>query len=234
MHIAVCDDDIAQRKQTERLLGREADKWIAEGDQVYTYSYGSEESLLDNFMQFDAVFLDFTQTEGLSVKKVMEDLRNIGANSLMVVCSEGLESDPELPEDTLFLPKPIKKEALHEIMKKVKAAESSHTPLIELRGESKTLYVTEDEIIRAEQEGRFTKVYLTEGRVMPVHGYAYNLFDEICDKHEVFAMPGKNSIVNIRYAKEFKLGNLTMCDGKKYFVVGSVAAYIKRIMKTTP
>ena len=29
MHIAVCDDDIAQRKQTERLLGREADKWIA-------------------------------------------------------------------------------------------------------------------------------------------------------------------------------------------------------------
>lgn len=39
MHIAVCDDDIAQRKQTERLLGREADKWIAEGDQVYTYSY---------------------------------------------------------------------------------------------------------------------------------------------------------------------------------------------------
>lgn len=57
MHIAVCDDDIAQRKQTERLLGRETDKWIVEGDQVYTYSYGSEESLLDNFMQFDAIFL---------------------------------------------------------------------------------------------------------------------------------------------------------------------------------
>ena len=35
-----------------------------EGDQVYIYSYGSEESLLDNFMQFGAIFLDFTQTEG--------------------------------------------------------------------------------------------------------------------------------------------------------------------------
>ena len=75
MHIAVCDDDIAQRKQTERLLGREADKWIKNGDPVYTYSYGSEESLLANLMQFDAILLDLTQSGDITVKKVIEDLR---------------------------------------------------------------------------------------------------------------------------------------------------------------
>ena len=159
MHIAVCDDDIAQRKQTERLLGREADKWIKNGDPVYTYSYGSEESLLANLMQFDAILLDLTQSGDITVKKVIEDLRNNGSASLMVVCHEGLTEDPELPEDTLFLPKPIKTEELHKMMELVKASEGGHTPLIELRGEHETLYVKEEEIIRAEQDGRYEEQY---------------------------------------------------------------------------
>ena len=35
MHIAICDDNIADRKQTERLLKREADKMRAEGEMLY-------------------------------------------------------------------------------------------------------------------------------------------------------------------------------------------------------
>ena len=229
MHIAVCDDDIAQRKQTERLLGREADKWIKNGDPVYTYSYGSEESLLANLMQFDAILLDLTQSGDITVKKAIEDLRNNGSASLMVVCHEGLTEDPELPEDTMFLPKPIKTDELHKMMEIIKASEGEHTPLIELRGEHETLYVKEEEIIRAEQDGRFVEVLLTGDRHVRMTGFVYNFFDEIKERHRTFAMAGKTSIINIRYVSSYKLGNVVMNDGKKYFVMGAYAAWIKEV-----
>ena len=56
MHLAVCDDNIADRKQTERLLGRQSDRIFKEtGERIYIDSYGNVEA----FMQrLQAIFAD--------------------------------------------------------------------------------------------------------------------------------------------------------------------------------
>ena len=45
-YIAVCDDNMADRKQMERLLGRESDIRLNDTGVLYIDSYGSEDALL--------------------------------------------------------------------------------------------------------------------------------------------------------------------------------------------
>ena len=40
MHIAICDDNVADRKQLERLLSRESDARMAQSGVFYTDSFG--------------------------------------------------------------------------------------------------------------------------------------------------------------------------------------------------
>ena len=60
--IAVLDDDPADRKQSERLLSRERDERIKNGEVIYYDSYGSEEALLPYFMKYDLILIDVTKT----------------------------------------------------------------------------------------------------------------------------------------------------------------------------
>lgn len=46
MHIAICDDNVADRKQLERLLKRESDKQYGIREPFYIDSYGNAEALM--------------------------------------------------------------------------------------------------------------------------------------------------------------------------------------------
>ena len=46
MHLAICDDHMADRKQMERLLGRESDRRLNTTGVLYVDSFGSKESIL--------------------------------------------------------------------------------------------------------------------------------------------------------------------------------------------
>ena len=51
MHVALCDDNTADRKQSERLLQRESLNRISVTGPLYVDSYGNAESLLNKPMQ---------------------------------------------------------------------------------------------------------------------------------------------------------------------------------------
>ena len=46
MHIAIVEDNIADRHQTERLLGREVDRRRTEEEGYYVDSFGSADAVL--------------------------------------------------------------------------------------------------------------------------------------------------------------------------------------------
>ena len=48
MHIAICDDNVADRKQLERLLKRESDKRASSTGIIYADSFGNASALLAN------------------------------------------------------------------------------------------------------------------------------------------------------------------------------------------
>jgi len=74
MHLAVCDDHIADRKQMERLLGRESDRRISTTGVLYVDSYGSERSILTTPMIYDAIFMDMTE-DGCDAIRLANQLR---------------------------------------------------------------------------------------------------------------------------------------------------------------
>ena len=55
MHIAICDDNIADRKHLERLLSRESDKRQGTPNLLYVDSYGDWDNFFHNpFMENDS------------------------------------------------------------------------------------------------------------------------------------------------------------------------------------
>ena len=57
MHIAICDDHIADRKQMERLLSRESDRRIKTTGNLYIDSFGSVSALLHAPMIYNLFFI---------------------------------------------------------------------------------------------------------------------------------------------------------------------------------
>lgn len=233
MHIAICDDNVADRKQTERLLEREADKWIAEGNPIYKFTFGSAGSLLASAIEYDVIFLDIKETEGEDNLGVIGKLREKGNNSPIVLTVKRDEWESiDYPEDILFLEKEIKVSELHEMIVKIEGYMDRKVARIELRGEEETLYVREQDIGYAEQSGANTIITFADGRKFRTHGSAYNLFQNIADKHETFVMPSTGAVLNIRYVESMTgLGAVRMWDGKKFRVGGEIKKYVRQTME---
>ena len=103
MHIAVCDDNVADRKQLERLLKRESDKRAASTGIIYTDSFGNSTSLLSNPMQYDAFYIDMCLTEGITGTEVANALIAQGVNAPIVMCCSKINYRAQsYPENVIF------------------------------------------------------------------------------------------------------------------------------------
>ncbi len=239
MHIAICDDNIADRKQTERLLRREADKLRTEGEMLYIDSYGSCEELAKTPMLYDGFIIDIRNTQGFNSASVIKTLREKGVTA--PVCAIFMRDSEECPtpgkgdypDDALFLAKPIRPEELHEIISGFRTALKEVIPGIEIRNETSTLYVSEDEIIYAEQNGFSTSVILTRNRVISVHGDAYSFFESITKGHACFVMPSMSSVLNLKYVDHLQMRKAYLEDGKFFKIDRQVMPYVKAYLSGT-
>lgn len=231
MHIAICDDNVADRKQTERLMGREADKWINEGNPLYIYTYGSLESLVANFMKFDAVFIDITQSNEMGTLEAVDYLKKQGLESNYIITSSTIDENTEgLPDMVDVLCKPFSNAGLHEILTIIDARRDPFDSRIELRGEHETVYAKEDDILYAEKDGFKCIVTLNDGSKLEVHDSLKVFYDEIIDLHDCYEYANGKYIVNAHHIVSFEKGKLTMTDGSLISVSFGNKKYIKKIM----
>ena len=109
MHLAVCDDNFADRKQTERLLDRESDKRISTTGNLYADSFGAEEAFFAAPRQYDFFMIDIAGEASLSVD-IARKLREMGIKVPICFLRNAAEfaGIEEMPENILFLEKPIK------------------------------------------------------------------------------------------------------------------------------
>lgn len=230
MHIAVCDDNVADRKQLERLLKRESDKRAASTGIIYTDSFGNSTSLLSNPMQYDAFYIDMCLTEGITGTEVANALIAQGVNAPIVLCCSKINyREQTYPENVIFLDKPIKVAELGQSIDQALDIMSKAVPLIELREDEDTVYVTEPDILYAEEEGRNVIVTLKDGRTVKVATTAINLFSQI-ENHPTFFAPTVKTILNGRYMEKLGFRKVIMCDGKKFALHRDCVAYAKQLL----
>jgi len=169
IYLAICDNNIADRKQLERLLEREKDKRLAEsGDVMYIDSFGSEESLMSTPVKYDIFFIDMTEC-GSDEMATAKKLRLRGINAPIVLCSSTInyKSYGNAPADITYIDKPINKGQVSHLVDVALEWSRRKTPLIEVRCQSTTRFIKYDELIYAVPVDKFlTRLFLTGGEVI--------------------------------------------------------------------
>ena len=86
MHIAICDDNIADRKHLERLLSRESDKRMGTPNLLYVDSYGDREHFLFHPLMYDMIFMDMSESPALTAE-IVATITEMGFTAPIVLYS---------------------------------------------------------------------------------------------------------------------------------------------------
>ncbi len=232
MHVAVCDDNVADRKQMERLLSRESDRRSRVDGLLYTDSFGNASALLHNPMQYDIFFLDICQTDGITVQDIVARLLSAGVKAPIYLCCSRINyRQYPFPENVFFIDKAIRVSELAQAITHAAEHKQNAAPLLELRLEKETLYVTEAEILYAAAQGsRHVTVTLTGQRRALMTTSIENLYGQ-WEKHETFVNPSRKLILNARHVTSRSLLKVTMTDGASFSVGRKFQKYIAYIQE---
>ncbi|MBE5884625.1 MAG: hypothetical protein E7291_09505 [Lachnospiraceae bacterium] len=231
MHIAICDDNVADRKQMERLLKRESDKRMSTTGNIYADSFGNVEALLANPMQYNAFYIDICKTEGVTGTEVANALNKREGNALIVMCCSEINYRLQsFPDNVIFLDKPVKAEELSQSIDLALSMMAKAEPLIELRETTDTYYVREAEILYAVEDTIHTVIALADGRHIRIPTSALNFYAQV-EKHPVFMVPSEKVVLNCRHISQFGFRKITMSDGTVFKVSGKHITYAKAINK---
>lgn len=229
MHIAICDDNTADRKQMERLLSRESDKRIHTTGTLYVDSYGNARSLLDATLTYDAYYIDMCKTEGITGLDMVNALSGKNIHSPIIMCCSDVNyREQNFPDHCSFLDKPIKIPELSESIDHALQFKKQQPNLIELREDEKTYYVEEHEIIYGVEDGFYIDFTLTNGRKIHFYTSVKNFFSQVKD-YPAFLVPSKKVILNCRHIAKFGFFHVVMSDGTSFKVRRDCMPYAKDI-----
>ena len=215
MHLAVCDDNIADRKQTERLLGRQSDRYFKEtGERIWIDSYGNVEAFMQNPQMYQGLFIDM-KGEDCNGFDILKMLLYAGIESPIVMCCSTIdykvlvEKEGITAPNILFLDKPIKVSEITEIVDKISDLDVASAPSIELRGKDETIYAHGDDIICVKKVRSDLEVHLTGNRMVAVLDDIANFYDQ-CKIFPQICPVNDNGLVNIDHIKKTGFGRVTL------------------------
>lgn len=182
IYLAVCDDNIAQRKQTERLLNREKDSRLkTSGDVLYIDSFGSSDALLKTPVKYDMFFLDVTN-ESQNALDIATTLRQKGIIAPIVLCSSTIayrELDTDIT-NLYHIDMPLDQKDLAHMIDVALAWSAAKPPLIEIRCQTTTFYVSCDDIIKVKSvDTLLTDIHLSDGTIIQMTDSLANLYNTI-------------------------------------------------------
>ena len=215
MHIAICDDNIADRKHLERLLARESDRRKNTTGILYIDSYGNVDALTKSPMIYDLFFIDMTQLPPYGMETAIL-LREIGVVAPIVLCTSSIryEDYAKPPVELFYIDKPFKPEELTTIIDKVEAKKKKAAPTIEVRDDLNTYYIYEEDFIYAYPDGYRTKIVLRNGRVIMQLGTLQELIP-VLQPFDSFLLLGKKYVVNYNHIEKVERNYVLLSDHSK-------------------
>ncbi len=218
MHLAVCDDNIADRKQTERLLGRQSDRIYKEtGERIYIDSYGNVEAFMQRPQMYHGLFIDMT-TEPCNGFEILKKLLDVGIVRPIIMCSSSIDYE-KLSKDAgitaanvYYLNKPLKVAELTDMIDTIKEQTGVVIPTVELRGQKETIYARGDDIVcvtRTQSSKSELDVYLSGDRKISIIEDIVNFYDQCVDFPQLCPV-NDYGIVNVNHIKKTSFGKVTL------------------------
>lgn len=213
MYIAILADNIADRKQTERLLGRANDALSKETGTLYIDSYGDVQSLMRAPMKYELFLIDMYHIEDHG-KSIVESLKELNVPGKIAVIRP--ENTPFSYEDAIkglaTISKPLITSTLHQLIKDAhKEQLLSSVPKIEIRSENETYYIPLEQIIYAREINHFVYVHTEDGSTLSMLGEIRDFYRWV-NNHKEFVQIKKDTVLNQNHVisstkKEYHMSN---------------------------
>ena len=118
----------------------------------------------------------------------------------------------DCPDNLIYLEKPIKTAELSDVLDRAVILLAEKIPTIELRSETDTYYVAEDDIVYGITMGRYVHVFLKDGTEVPILTTMFNFFDEI-SMFTHMVLLNERAMFNISYMEHFSPFKVTLKNG---------------------
>lgn len=215
MHIAICDDNVADRKHLERLLSRESDKRAGTPNILYVDSYGEKMHFLANPLKYNLIFMDMSTEPGI-VEFIIEHLNDMGYHAPLVLYSDKIDYTqiPNLPDYVVHARKPYIPDPLPGFLALGDANVTGHVVSVSVHTNTVLTHIPKYTIMYAIEDNSTCRLYLTDGKTVPVD----ERIDELCqlfEPYEEFARVNKNSIANFKYVSAVMPLTIVMQDSKE-------------------
>ena len=200
MRIAICDDNIADRKHLQRLLERESDKRAGTPNIFYIDSYGDKEHFLFNPLLYDLVFMDMTGTPTLS-EEIITELTKRGYDAPLILYSSTIDhsTNPKLPPSVIHRQKPYLPEQLPELIALAEEYQKNQIVTMEFRTRTDTYHVRKEDILYAELIGHSEVIlHLNDGTLQEIVGDSENYANEFEPYIEFYPINSK-IVINANY-----------------------------------
>lgn len=200
MHIAICDDNIADRKHLERLLSRESDKRMGTPNLLYVDSYGDREHFLFHPLMYDIVFMDMAQSPTLTAQ-IVAQITQMGFNAPIVLYSSKIDYTqlPDLPPNVIHQKKPYLPEPLPELLKLGDAHMQGNIETLPLHlADGTPHYLPVRDILYFTPKDSGNAVYVKDGTFVMVAEDA-GAFHQLTEPYREFYRINKRVIVNMRF-----------------------------------
>lgn len=235
MHIAICDDNVADRKQMERLLKRESDKRALDTGVFYVDSYGNAHAVMQSPMLYDAFFIDMT-SEPMNENHLVHLLLEAGVTAPIILCVSSINYRETFPcasdkdySNIYFLDKPIATAELSDILDLCIQKKSEHVTLIELRGEFHTRYVAEDDILYSKAVKNYIHVFLQDGSSIEIVSSLDNFYFQLeAYTHFVRIAPGV--MINSTHVRKLSRFKVTMSNRTSLYIAPGFYRNIKAVL----
>ncbi|MDE5699652.1 MAG: hypothetical protein K2I96_19950 [Lachnospiraceae bacterium] len=215
MHIAICDDNVADRKHLERLLSRESDKRAGTPNILYVDSYGEKMHFLANPLKYNLIFMDMSSEPGI-VEFILEHLNAMGYHAPLVLYSDKIDYTqiPNLPDYVVHATKPYIPDPLPEFLALGDANVKGHVITVAVHTDSIINHVPKYTILYAIEDNNTCKLHLTDGTSIKVDEKIDEL-RQLFEPFEEFARVNNNSIANFKYVSAVIPGTVVMQDYKE-------------------
>ncbi len=217
MHIAICDDNIADRKHLERLLSRESDKRMGTPNLLYVDSYGDREHFLFHPLMYDMVFMDMSATPTLAAE-IIHTITEMGFNGPIVLYSSKVDytAIPDLPDNVVHRKKPYLPEPLPELLALGDTHVQGHIEVLPVHLTNGNLhYIPVRDILYFTPKDSSNAVYLKDGTFLSVTEDA-GVFQLLTEPYKEFYRINKKVIVNMRFISMLSPITVMMQDYREF------------------
>ena len=235
MHIAVLDDDVASRKQMERLLERASDankKNCLEG--YYIDSYGAFDSLHSKAAMYDAIYIDIVDSD-MKGHEIAKSILNSGIQGKIILCISSLNYreiiSSEDAEQFLFIDKPVNTEELNNTLSICEENRKNREPQIEIRTKDETLYVKYNEFLYAKALVAGKTTIVLKGRKDTIYYKDISMVRKAITEYPFMIAVNKDTVISTYHIDRVTSFHVHMDDGTSFPISLKMSSALKKIVK---